>query len=171
MTDNEFTDLENELRRLRPRAVAPRLMASLAADLETSMPATPERVVAVDHVEQGAMPIGDWIRWVLPIAAAFVFGVLAARFPHGANEATAPGPRVTVTDSSLEPATYKPVLAEKFDYGPRDDGLVTLNDGTTARRLSNQYLDTITWRNPRTNASLRWSVPREEIRVIPISAY
>jgi hypothetical protein len=70
----------------------------------------------------------------------------------------------------MRPA-YKPVSSEKYVYGSRDDGLVILDDGTTARRLSRRYVDTITWRNPQTNASMRWSVPREEIQVIPISAY
>jgi len=45
---------------------------------------------------------------------------------------------------------------------------VTLDDGTTARRLRQSYLDRITWKNPETNASLVWSVPREEIRVVPV---
>jgi hypothetical protein len=28
-------------------------------------------------------------------------------------------------------------------------------------------VDTYTWKNPRTNASIKWTVPRDEIRVIP----
>ena len=45
---------------------------------------------------------------------------------------------------------------------------VTLADGTPARRERIQFVDTITWRNPRTNASLTWTVPREEVRVVPV---
>ena len=41
------------------------------------------------------------------------------------------------------------------------------DDGTPARRVRARYLDTYTWRNPATNASLKWSVPRDEIRVLP----
>ena len=62
----------------------------------------------------------------------------------------------------------KPVAAEKVLYAARDEGLVTLEDGTTARRERLSYVDTITWKNPRTNASLTWSVPREEVRVVPV---
>ena len=50
----------------------------------------------------------------------------------------------------------------------RDEGLVTLEDGTPARRARLQFVDTITWKNPRTNSSLRWSVPREEVRIVPV---
>jgi hypothetical protein len=45
---------------------------------------------------------------------------------------------------------------------------VTLADGTAARRVRSSYVDTITWKNPKTNASLRWSVPRDEVRVMPV---
>ena len=165
MTDDDLNDLENELRRLRPRAVSPRLLASLTADLDTAAPVAPFR-----SAEAGAMPIGDWIRWALPIAAAFVFGILAARFPQGVDESSRPAALPGAAVASDGPA-YKPVSSETYVYGSRDDGLVILDDGTTARRLSRRYVDTITWRNPQTNASMRWSVPREEIQVIPISAY
>ena len=36
-------------------------------------------------------------------------------------------------------------------------------------RLRYRYLDTYTWKDPRSNASLKWSVPRDEIRVLPAS--
>ena len=45
------------------------------------------------------------------------------------------------------------------------------DDGTAAHRVFQRYLDTYTWRNPRTNASLRWTVPRDEVRVVPVRAY
>ena len=54
-------------------------------------------------------------------------------------------------------------------YAAQNDGLVTLSDGTPARRERLNYIDTITWKDPRTNASVRWSVPREEVRVVPVN--
>jgi hypothetical protein len=65
-------------------------------------------------------------------------------------------------------APLKPVAAENLLVVASDEGLVTLDDGTPARRERRQYVDTITWKNPRTNASLTWSMPREEVRVVPI---
>jgi hypothetical protein len=61
------------------------------------------------------------------------------------------------------------VSSDKTLYAQSDDGVVTLADGTTARRYRSSYIDTITWKNPQTQASLRWSVPRTEERVIPVS--
>jgi hypothetical protein len=64
---------------------------------------------------------------------------------------------------------FKPVAARDVLYGARDEGYVQLGDGTPAHRLREYHLDTITWRNPASNASLSWSIPRDEIRVIPAS--
>jgi hypothetical protein len=61
------------------------------------------------------------------------------------------------------------VAAENVLISARDEGVITLADGTPARRERLQYVDTITWRNPRTRASIVWSVPREEVRVVPVS--
>jgi len=63
---------------------------------------------------------------------------------------------------------FRPVAAENVLYAAQDEGLVALADGTPARRVRSSYVDTITWKNPRNNASLRWSVPREEVRVVPV---
>lgn len=71
-----------------------------------------------------------------------------------------------VADSPME---MKPIAAENVLVSARDEGLVTLADGTAARRERLHFVDTITWKNPRTNASLVWTVPREEVRVVPIS--
>ena len=73
-------------------------------------------------------------------------------------------PRVASNETPL-----KPVAAENVLISATDEGLVTLDDGTQARRERLQYVDTITWKNARTNASLTWRVPREEVRVVPIA--
>jgi hypothetical protein len=43
---------------------------------------------------------------------------------------------------------------------------VGTSSDTLTRRVRARYLDTYTWKNPTTNASLRWSVPRDEIRLV-----
>jgi fermentation-respiration switch protein FrsA (DUF1100 family) len=136
MTDDDLNDLENELRRLRPRAVSPRLLASLTADLDTAAPVAPFR-----SAEAGAMPIGDWIRWALPIAAAFVFGILAARFPQGVDESGTTGcPSRCGRQRGRCARPTSPCRPRRYVYGSRDEGVVILDDGTTARRLSKTML-------------------------------
>lgn len=160
--DDELEQLEAELKRLSPARPSRVLEDRIARELapapvaSTSAPATakaPRRRLATVHW---------WWSAALPAAAAIALIVLApgrrAAVEHDA--AAAPTPMV---------AALKPVTAENVLYAVRDEGLVTLEDGTQARRERLNYVDTITWRNPRTNASLTWTVPREEVRVVPVS--
>ena len=141
--DDELHELETELRRLRPVAPSRALSAGIARSLDA-----PRR-----HY---------WAWAALPLAAALV-GVVFLR----PTPAVSPPAPVMVKPST--PVAYKPVSAENLLYDHRDEGLVTLADGTAARRYRSSYVDTITWKNPRTQASLRWSVPRTEERVVPVS--
>jgi len=139
--DNELHELEAELKRLRPVAPSHDLAAGIAREL-----AAPRR--------------NYWAWTALPLAASLAGLVMLRERP--AAPAPTPAPVSAV-------ATYKPVSAENLLYAQNDEGLVTLADGTTARRYRSSYVDTITWKNPRTQASLKWSVPRTEERVIPVS--
>jgi hypothetical protein len=78
------------------------------------------------------------------------------------------GAPVETSGAPLAEQTLKPVAAENVLVSASDEGFVTLADGTAARRERLQFVDTITWKNPRTNSSLRWSIPREEVRIVPV---
>lgn len=149
--DDESLQLEAELKRLRPRSLAPDLEGRVAASL-----AHRRRVTAA------------W--WVaLPLAAALAVALAPWRQAPAPEAAPAVA---TATPISVPEATsdeYKPVAADNLLYAARDEGVITLADGGQARRVRRSYVDTITWRNPRTNASLKWSVPRDEVRVVPVN--
>ena len=141
--DNELQELEAELKRLRPLAPSEIVVARIGSEL-------------------GARRRNFWGWAALPLAAALV-GAVVMR-----NRAVEPIAN-PLTPSTPVMATFKPVSAENVLYEHRDNGLVTLADGTTARRYRNSYVDTITWKDPRSKASLRWSVPRTEDRVVPVT--
>lgn len=107
------------------------------------------------------------MRWVvfaaLPIAAAVAVLLSLSRQPSATTARASAGSGIPPTNDVL-----KPVAAENVLYAVRDEGVVTLDDGTTARRERLNYVDTIKWQNPRTHASLTWSIPREEVRVVPV---
>lgn len=152
--DKELIDLEAELKRLRP--VAP--SRALADTLGHQLSARPRRAR------------NYWAWAALPLAAMVAGLVLLHDQPVG--PAPSPAPDVPVArpvESAVPVVTYKPVSADNLLYARSDDGLVTLADGTPARRTRSSYVDTITWRNPHTQASLKWSVPRTEERIIPVS--
>ena len=145
---DELEQLEAELRQLRPAAPSPALLARLEREL-----AAPCRRV-----------VRGWWLWAaaLPVAAAVAVMITLAVRRDRDRVSPALGQPVVA-------APFKPVAAENFLYDARDEGLVTLADGTAARRERFNYVDTVTWKNPRTNASVRWSVPREEVRVVPVN--
>ena len=141
--DDDFEDLERELRRLRPRVPAVELGRRIERALAPT-DSTPSR------------PRG-WSAWMLlPAAAGIVLAFVAA------GRLRPPGTGSASVD-------FRPVAAENLLLGERDEGYVTLADGTTARRVRQSYVDTITWKDQRTNASLVWRLPREEVRVVPVA--
>ena len=147
MDDDRHT-LEAELKGLRPARISPRLLAAVEKDLVVPEPTRGRWIEAAWKI---ALPLGA--------AAAIIFFSRA-----GADAFVAPD---TATVKSSE-HMLKPVKLEQLLVAAEDEGLVTLADGTPARRARLQFVDTVTWRNPATNASLSWTVPREEVRVVPV---
>lgn len=149
--DDELQQLEAELKGLRPAPLPAALVARVEAELAGQPAPVPAR------------PRGGNVAWFWPFLTAAA-AVLAMTF--------APQPPVPAEgkDSIAHGgAMLKPIAAENLLVSAQDEGLVTLPDGTPARRARLQYVDTITFKNPRTNASLTWSVPREEVRIVPVS--
>lgn len=147
--DDELQQLEAELQRLRPRDPSPQLQARVSAKL------APRRQ-------------GVWWWAALPLAAAATLAFTTWFRPAQVTAPVAATAQVVPVPDAV-PDEYQPVAAENLLYATQDEGVVTLTSGAQARRVRNSYVDTITWRNPRTNASLRWSVPRDEVRVVPVN--
>ncbi|HVU34638.1 MAG TPA: hypothetical protein VHE61_14485 [Opitutaceae bacterium] len=144
--------LIEELRQLTPAAPSAVLTRRLAAEL-----ARPARRTGL-----------RWWLLGLGLPAAAAIAMLCAVW---SNHRATVGPRTAATPAPpASPATdvFTPVTAENVLYAATDDGLATLPDGRAVRRERLQYIDTITWVNPRTHASLTWSIPREEVRVVPV---
>ncbi len=158
--DDELQQLEAELIRLRPARPSRELLSRIDGDLGR---ATPARSRAPIH----------WL-WVvaLPAAAAIAFlGWRAGAGPVATSPRIPPPitPGIATVAGRVEQGVLKPVAAQNVLVSTSDEGLVVLEDGTPARRERVRYVDTILWKNPRTNASLTWSVPRDEVRLVPVS--
>jgi hypothetical protein len=152
--DEDLSQLEAELKGLRPAAPSSALLNRIGRELEGRKESREPSV---------------WWRWcgALPVAAALaIMTTFAMRRDPGQRAPAAPD---AVAGESREPAPFQPVSAENVLYAEQDEGPVTLADGTPARREHRSFVDTITWKDTRTNASVRWSVPREEVRVVPVN--
>jgi hypothetical protein len=66
----------------------------------------------------------------------------------------------------VAPDRYEPVQASSVLYAMHESPPTTLPDRTQGREVRYRFVDTYTWKNPARNASVRWSVPRDEVRLI-----
>jgi len=176
--DESLQQLEDELKSLRLRSPSPQLVDRLTSELaaETEELAAPVR----RYTTAADFRSWPWLGWraagaaaALGLGAGLVWVVFKA--PPAAPE---PPARLAVADSvpvnpapAMERDQFRPVAATNVLYDLKDEGLVNVDGDTPVRRLRYRYMDTYTWKNPRNNSSLKWSVPRDEIRVLPASLH
>lgn len=194
MDDTSLQDLENELKALRPQRPSVLLRARVEhelsrAELETSAPPRPLRE-APRYTSATTLRSWKWFSWQMAAAALVALTVSVGVWRWQVSRNASPvapvsGPSLAqsekVDSAPVEstPATapralaatdtYRPVKAANVLYDLKDEGPAMLDDNTPGRRIRARYVDTYTWKNPATNASLKWSVPRDEVRVLPAS--
>ncbi|MGC1323892.1 MAG: anti-sigma factor [Candidatus Udaeobacter sp.] len=174
---NDFSELEKELRKLRPTQPSPALF---------------ERVEEALKNCRASVSDAKWKRWRFTetpsnwwslgfgLAAAAVLILFAAvtmerRDEHQqivaqSSPVPATGPAPLGTERSISPSRFVPAGGTNLVYNTRDEGL-HFADGSErpVRRVRYRTQQTWRWRNPETGASLRVSYPSEEIVLIPVS--
>ena len=174
---NDFSELEKELRKLRPTQPSPVLFERVGEALKNCR-----------------APVSDakWKRWRFTetpynwwslgfgLAAAAVLILFAAvtmerRHEHQqtvAQSSAAPETRPAPlgTKRSISPGRFVPAGGTNLVYNAHDEGL-HFADGSErpVRRVRYRTQQTWRWRNPETGASLRVSYPSEEVVLIPVS--
>ena len=176
--DESFHDLEAELKQLQPRRVSPELWRRLEGDLSASAGASRRRYLATT-----SWTSWKWAGWrVAAVAAAMAIVTTIGVMRWAEQPAAAPPdqarpvvPATTVATTAVpsspaaNPDRYRPVSAANVLYDLKDEGLAYTADNSPGRRLRYRYLDTYTWKNPKSNASPKWSIPRDEVRVVPVN--
>ncbi len=175
--DESLKEFERELGALKLRSVDRRLTDRIAEDF-ASIAATES---ALEKKHRTVVPNQlIWRTWagVTGAIAALVAIIVGVAYQSGkAPKVVLPqrGPAVVKSVSAehrppYEPTptdAYSPVAAANVLYEMKDEGPVATNQDGPERRVRYRYVDTYTWKNPHNNASLTWSVPRDEIRVQP----
>ena len=175
---NDFSELEKELRKLRPTQPSPVLFERVGEALKNC------RAVRCGRRQ--------WKRWRFTetpynwwslgfgLAAAAVLILFAAvtmerRHEHQQTVAqSSPAPETRPaplgTERSISPSRFVPAGGTNLVYNARDEGL-HFADGSErpVRRVRYRTQQTWRWRNPETGASLRVSYPSEEVVLIPVS--
>ncbi len=167
---NDFSELEAELRELRPAAPSPELALRIERSLASAHSTTP----AAGILPRPKRARLNWFTLGIGVATAAAAILFLARpdversTPAGPTIATATPPisaPIVSTDRRLVPDGVTRVV-----YGQRDEGLVFPSDGgEPVRRLRARSQETLQWRDRQTGASLRVSYPTEEVELIPVS--
>jgi hypothetical protein len=165
---SDFTELEAELKKLRPRAASP----ELAARIERGLAEEVSGRTATAGVLPRRRSFGvNWLGLGLGLAAAATLLILAR------VNVDQPGKRQSVV--AMTPAPFAPPLPSdtfvpagmtEVVYNTRDEGL-HFPEGADqpVRRVRSQKRETLQWRNSGTGTSVRVSYPSEEVTFIPVS--
>jgi hypothetical protein len=163
--DNSLHELEKELQALKPRRAEARWLDQINRELAAELPASARPVYSTAT----NLRSWKWLGWrSVSLAAALALaaaGILGSRITRSVP-AVAPA-AVSSPVATREAPAYQPVAAANVLYDLKDEGAVSGN--AEARRVRARFVDTYTWKNPRTNASIKWTVPRDEVRVVPAS--
>ena len=175
---NNFSEIENELRKLRPAAPSPVLFERVEEAMDCRAGGRRD-----DPAWQLPKPSGlrfDWLSVGFGLAAAAVLVLFAAvkmERQQGSGKEIAQisrgsdiAPLLNRPEESTSSDKFVPAGATRLVYNTRDEGLqFGRSSGQPLRRMRYQTHETWQWRNPTTGASLRVSYPSEEVVLIPVS--
>ena len=175
---NDFSDLEKELRKLRPAHPSPMLFERVGEALKDS-----EAAVSGASSKQWRFTETGYRNWwslgfgLAAAAVLILFAVVTMerRQEHQqtvAQNSAAPETRPVPlrTERSTSRSKFLPAGGTNLVYNTRDEGLHFANGSERpVRRVRYHTQQTWRWRNPETGASLRVSYPSEEIVLIPVS--
>ncbi|SDS29021.1 hypothetical protein [Opitutus sp. GAS368] len=167
--DESLQELEAELKTLQPRRAAPRWLAQVNRELAAELPAS----VRPRYATATNLSSWKWLGWrtaglaALALVAAFV--AINFRQPQSAPTDRTLAAATPAVPAPASVAAYQPVTATNVLYDLKDEGAVKIDGDTSARQVRARFVDTYTWKNPRNNASIKWTVPRDEVRVMPAS--
>jgi hypothetical protein len=166
---NDFSDIENDLRALRPIPPSDELEIRIGQALRESGSGAPP-----DNVIRPARFNFSWTVIGLGLAAAAAF-VILARVNLPVTSSTQPAVAATnrseiAPAAALASAQFIPAGASRVVYHTQDEGLHFPRGSTSpVRRVRSRGRETLRWQNPETGASLRVSYPSEEVQLIPVA--
>ena len=167
---NDFSELEAELKKLRPRPVSPDLSARVEVSLAQEAAGRGVATAGVLPKQRKFRP--NWLALGLGLAAAATFLILARVNVDRPSKSTGlalltPAP-ITPTAKAVD--SFVPAAMTQVVYDTKDEGLhFAEGKDEPMRRLRSRKRETVQWKNPQTGASLRVTYPTEEVTLVPIS--
>jgi hypothetical protein len=164
---NDFSELETELKKLRPAPVSDELQARIELSF-----AQPAATPTAGFLPRRSRRTSLW--WSLGLglttASALVL-VWLAFFAEPPPPQTAVAQTTTPAPAGLVSSGLQPSVLTRVVYRQRDEGLVFSPNQSERplRRVRYDTRETMQWRNPQTGASLRVSYPAEQVVLTPVS--
>ena len=166
---NDFSELENQLRKLRPA----RPSADLISRIDRAFNEDAGSTSTAGVLPRERRFHFNWLSLGLGLAAAAAL-VLFARIqlerPVKKTPALASITPVPQFSSENSTAQFVPAGLTQVVYHTRDEGVhFPTNSEQPMRRVRSHTRETLRWRNPTTGASLRVSYPSEEVSLVPVT--
>jgi hypothetical protein len=162
---NDFNEIENELKKMRPIEPSADLVARVERELAGLEPN--QKVVTPDRFRI------NWLSLGAGLAAAAVLLLFVHlrldRSPPPETKVAAASPAQQPLRSTIVPPEFVPAGATQVVYRTEDEGLLFPNGfAQPLRRVRASMRETLQWQNRTTGASLRVSYPTEEVSLVPI---
>jgi hypothetical protein len=163
---NDFSELETELKKLRPAPVSDELFARMECAL-----AQPDPIPTAGFLPRASRGRNIWWSLGLGLTAASALVFIGLTFFNQPPETRPAVAQYTATPSGPAASGLQPSALTQVVYRQRDEGLVFSPNQSERplRRVRYETRETMQWRNPQTGASLRVSYPAEQIVLTPVS--
>jgi len=168
---NDPSELEGELKKLRPVQPSAELMSRVGSTLANSEKGS-AKIIRPQSRPSGSDFRINWLGLGLGLAAAATF-LIFARVDFHPNDKTKPT-IASATPSLQQKAAalpnYQATGLTQVVYSKRDEGLVFPRGAEgPSRRVRTAKRETLQWRDRQSGAQLAVSYPTEEVTLIPVS--
>ncbi len=168
--NDEFADLENELRRLQPRVPSRQLVDRIGALLSKAEAPRPAAAwwqrLGFDHLSAA-------FGWVVisPVLTAVIVALVVTKHasmpPSPSPTSASPVPAANGLAGIVVPELPR---ATNVLYQALDEGIVLDAWREPVHRVRYRSADLVQWRNPATGARWEVSYPREDVLLVPVQA-
>jgi hypothetical protein len=159
---NDFTELERELKKLRPARPSSGLMVRVELALADAGKIS-DNVVTPHRFRV------NWIALSAGVAAAATILILARVDYHPAAATQMASAAPVLQPSAVRLPSYQASGLTQVVYDKRDEGLIFPGGEEPVRRIRTTKRETLQWQDQRSGARLQVSYPAEEVRFIPVS--